>query len=121
MAKLKNEKEYRAALKRIDELLPITGDGTPADDPNMLELDIISSLVEEYELVHYPIGKPSLLETIKLRMYEMGLTKQGIAELLGISDLSLNEIFLGKKEPSLSLARTISQKLNIEPSIVLGV
>ena len=60
MAKLKNEKEYRAALKRIDELLPITGDGTPADDQNMLELDIISSLVEEYELVHYPIGKPSL-------------------------------------------------------------
>ncbi len=26
MAKLKNEKEYRAALKRIDELLPITGE-----------------------------------------------------------------------------------------------
>ena len=34
MAKLKNEKEYRAALKRIDELLPITGDGTPEDDHN---------------------------------------------------------------------------------------
>ncbi len=121
MAKLKNEKEYRAALKRIDELLPITGDGTPDDDPNMLELDIISDLVEEYELVHYPIGKPSLLESIKLRMYEMGLTKKSIADLLGISELNMNDIMLGKKEPSLSLARTMSQKLNIEPDIVLGV
>jgi len=80
-----------------------------------------SSLVEEYELIHYPIGKPSLLETIKLRMYEMGLSKKGIADLLGISELNMSDIILGKKEPSLSLARTISQKLNIEPSIVLGV
>jgi len=121
MAKLQNEKEYRAALKRIDELLPITGDGESEDDPNMIELDIISSLVDEYELVHYPIGKPSLLETIKLRMYEMGLSKEGIANLLGISELNFNDIILGKKEPSLSLARIISQKLNISPDIVLGV
>ncbi|MCR5454670.1 MAG: helix-turn-helix domain-containing protein, partial [Bacteroidales bacterium] len=62
-----------------------------------------------------------LLETIKLRMYEMGLSQKGIADLLGISELNMSDIILGKKEPSLSLARTISKKLNIEPSIVLGV
>ena len=51
----------------------------------------------------------------------MGLSKEGIANLLGISELNFNDIILGKKEPSLSLARIISQKLNISPDIVLGV
>jgi HTH-type transcriptional regulator/antitoxin HigA len=39
MAQIKSEAAYRAALKRIDELLPLTGDDVPADDPNMLEME----------------------------------------------------------------------------------
>ncbi len=49
MAQIKSEVAYRAALKRIDELLPLTGDDVPEDDPNMLELDMLSDMVEEYE------------------------------------------------------------------------
>lgn len=121
MAKIKSEEAYDAALKRIEYLEDLVDDDTPQNDPNALELDMLVDLVDEYELVHYSIGKPSLLETIKLRMYEMGLSKEGIANLLGISELNFNDIILGKKEPSLSLARIISQKLNISPDIVLGV
>ena len=58
MAQIKNEAAYRAALKRIDELLPMVNDETPTDDRNYLELDMISDMVEEYEDVYYPIGKP---------------------------------------------------------------
>ena len=57
MAQIKNEVAYRAALKRIDELLPLVNDETPTDDRNYLELDMISDMVEEYEDAHYPIGK----------------------------------------------------------------
>lgn len=49
MAQIKSEAAYRAALKRIDELLPLTGDDVPADDPNMLEMDMLCDMVEEYE------------------------------------------------------------------------
>lgn len=69
MAQIKSEAAYRAALKRIDELLPLVNDNTPTDDRNYLELDMISDMVEEYEDVHYPIGKPSLIDIIKLRAY----------------------------------------------------
>ncbi|MEE1090303.1 MAG: helix-turn-helix transcriptional regulator [Paludibacteraceae bacterium] len=41
--------------------------------------------------------------------------------MLGISSPRLSEIMNGKAEPSLALARMISLKLNISPSIVLGV
>jgi HTH-type transcriptional regulator/antitoxin HigA len=54
-------------------------------------------------------------------MFEMELTQTKVAAMLGISAPRLSEIMHGKVEPSLSLARTISQKLNISPSIVLGV
>ena len=122
MAQIKTEKEYRATMARIDELLPLTWqDGTPEDSPENIELNLLSELVAEYEDIHYSIGKPSLIEIIKLRMYEMGLTQQAVAALLGISAPRMSEIMHGKTEPSLSLARNISQKLNIDAGIVLGV
>ena len=34
MAQIKNEEAYRAALKRIDELLPLVNDNTPSTDKN---------------------------------------------------------------------------------------
>lgn len=60
MAQIKSEAAYRAALKRIDELLPLVNDNTPTDDKNYLELDMLSDMVEEYEDAHYPIGKPAV-------------------------------------------------------------
>lgn len=121
MAQIKDEKQYRAALARIDELLKVCHNDTPATDKNMLELDLISDLVADYEEEHYPITAPSLIESIQLRMYEMGLTKKALAEMLGISMASINKIITGKGEPSLQTGREISRKLNIDPAIVLGV
>ena len=57
MKQLNSEQEYIKALKRIDELLQLTGDDVPPDDSNMMELLEISDLVYDYESIHYPIGK----------------------------------------------------------------
>ena len=122
MAQIKTEKQYEAAMARIEELLPQTwGDNIPEDSPENMELALLSELVAEYEDVHYPIAAPSLIEVLKLRMYEMGLTQKNAAELLGISSPRMSEIMHGKTEPSLSLARTMCLKLNISPEMVLGL
>ena len=121
MAQIKNEEAYRAALKRIDELLPLVNDNTPSTDKKYLELDMLSDMVEEYEDIHYPIGKPSLVDIMKLRMYEMGLTQKKMSEMLQISASTLSELISGKREPTFQLARTISTQLNIDPAVVLGV
>lgn len=55
---ISSKEAYRAALARIEELLPLVNDQTPIDDKNYLELDMLSDMVEEYEDVYYPIGKP---------------------------------------------------------------
>ena len=121
MAQIKSEAAYRAAMKRIEKLLPLVNDNTPVDDPNYLELDMISDLVEEYEDIHYPIGKPTLIDIVKLRLYEMGITQSKLAEMLGLSNARVSEILNGKSEPSLKIGRELSRQLNIDPAVVLGV
>ena len=52
MSQIKNEKQYKAMMARIDEIFFVTDENTPADDPRLLELEVLSSLVEEYEKEH---------------------------------------------------------------------
>ena len=117
MVQIKNETEYKVACNRINELLKVVNGQTPTTDPNMIELTLISGLVEEYEHIHYPVQPPTLIETINLRMYEMGK----LSELLGLGTSTMSEILSGKREPTLKTAREISRKLNIDASVVLGV
>ena len=121
MAEIKTEQEYRSLMKHIDELIEVVDDNTPKESKEYIELEIISGLVAEYEDIHYPIGKPSLVDTIKLRLYEMGITQSKLAEMLGLSNARVSEIMNGKSEPSLKIGREISRKLNIDPAVVLGV
>jgi HTH-type transcriptional regulator/antitoxin HigA len=121
MAQIQNEAQYKVACERINELLKVVNGQTSPADPNMIELDLISNLVAEYEHEHYPVKPPTLIETIKLRMYEMGLTQSKLAEMLNISPARISEIMTGKCEPTLKVGREMSIKLNIDPAIVLGV
>jgi len=121
MAKIKTEKQYRGASERVEELLKIVGNDTPIDDKYYIELDLLSDLVADYEEEYYPITAPSLVETIKLRMYEMKLTQLKLSELLGISPSRVSEYLSGKSEPTLKVAREISKKLNIDANIILGI
>lgn len=52
---------------------------------------------------------------------EMGLNQKALAELIGVSPSRLSDYISGKCEPTLKVAREISQKLNIDANIVLGV
>lgn len=121
MAQIKNEKAYKAAMARIDALLPLVTDKTPVDDPNYLELDMLSDMVAEYEDIHYPIGAPSLVEVIKLRMYELNLTQKAAAAMINISPARFSELLKGKRDPTFQVARSLSINLGISPATVLGV
>ncbi len=121
MTKIKTTIEHKAAMERIEELLLLVDNSTPSTDKNLIELSLLSNLVADYEEEKYPITAPSLVEILKLRMFEMNLTQAKLSKLLNISASRLSEYLSGKSEPTLKIAREMSLKLNIDSSIVLGV
>ncbi|MEG1729793.1 MAG: helix-turn-helix domain-containing protein [Bacteroidaceae bacterium] len=121
MTKIENQAQYEWAVKRVEELLPLVDDNTSLTAPNSIELELLSNLVADYSEEHFALGEPTLVEVIKLRMYEMGLTQKSLSHLIGISPSRLSDYISGKCEPTLKVAREISRKLNIDANIVLGV
>ena len=121
MTKIENKAQYEWAVKRVEELLPLVDDNTPLNDPNSIELELLSNLVADYSEEHYALGEPALVDVLKLRMYEMNLTQTKLSELLSVSPSRVSEYLSGKCEPTLKVARDISRKLNIDANIVLGV
>ena len=118
---IQTEKQYNAIVERIEILLQNSENIENQDGQGYIELNILSELVADFEENHYPIKKPTLIETMKLRMYERGLNQKRLSELLGVSTSRVSEYLTGKSEPPLKIARDISQKLDIDPMIVLGV
>lgn len=84
MSHINNEKQYRAMMARIDELFFQTDESTPADDPRLLELEVLSSVVEEYEKEHFPIEAPSLTATMNSRLSENNWSQREMAAILAL-------------------------------------
>ena len=120
MAEIRNENEYECIMERVEELLKVVGNETPMTDRRMVELDLLSEMVADYEERHYPIVPPTFTEMIRLRMAEMNLSQKALAELLGVSPPRISEYMNGKAEPTLKVARLMHEKLDIDASILLG-
>ena len=119
--KIRNEMEYKAVMERIEELLPLVNDDTPSDDRNLIELDLLSGLASEYEDEAFPVKTPDLVSVLKLRMFELGLNQLKLSEILGVSPSRISDYLTGRCEPTLKVARKMSQKLGIDANIVLGL
>ncbi len=59
MTKIENEAQYKMAVARVEELLPLVNDDTPRDDRNLIELERLSNLVADYSDEHFAIGRSS--------------------------------------------------------------
>ncbi|MFA7494451.1 MAG: helix-turn-helix domain-containing protein [Proteiniphilum sp.] len=119
MSKITKE-QYKFALERIEELLPLVTDDTPSNDKNAIELTLVSDVVIAYETEHYPIGKPSISKLIEYSLEEKGMTQRQLAGELGISPSRVNDYVSGRAEPTLKIARLLCQTLNISPATMLG-
>ena len=81
MTKIENQAQYEWAVKRVEELLPLVKDDTPLNDPNSIELELLSNLVADYSEEHFALGEPTLVDVLTLIDYEMGLNQKSLAKL----------------------------------------
>lgn len=112
--------QYEFALERIEELLPLVDDNTPANDRNAVELTLMSDIVIDYEKEHYPIGKPSIAELIQLSLEEKNMSQKQLASEIGVSPSRISDYVSGRAEPTLKIARMLCVTLGITPTAMLG-
>ncbi len=115
------KKQYEYAQARIEELLPMVSESTPANDKDAVELSVMSDVVIAYEKEHYPIGKPTVAELIELSLEEKGMTQRQLASELGLSPSRVSDYVSGRSEPTLRGARLLCQVLGIQPTAMLGL
>ncbi|MCL4537989.1 MAG: helix-turn-helix domain-containing protein [Bacteroidetes bacterium] len=109
---IRTEKDYEAALVRIEEIFDAEPD-TPAGD----ELEILSSLVEIYEKKNYPIELPDPIEAIKIRMEDLGLERKDLESAIG-SKGRISEILNRKRPLTLPMVQKLSEKLGLPTEVL---
>ena len=110
---IKTEQDYNDSIRRIEELW-----GAKKDTPHGDELDLLVTIVESYEMKHYPIAPPDPIEAIKFRMEQMGMTKADMVKYLG-SQSRVSEILNGKRKLTLSMIKSLYKGLKIPAEILL--
>lgn len=110
---VKTKKDYQRALRRIEELFD-SKLNTPKGD----ELDILVTLVDRYEEIHYPIPNPDPIEAIRFMMEQMGIDDSGLGEILK-SRSRASEILNKKRKLSIEHIRRIKKHLNIPTDILI--
>jgi len=110
---IKNEKDYKAALNRIEELFDI-----PEGDHREDELELLYVLVEKYEDEKYKIDLPDPIEAIKFRMEQSGMTRKDLAKYIG-SLSKVSEVLNRKRPLSLTMIRALNEGMGIPADILL--
>lgn len=113
--------QYEFALARIEELLTLVDENTPANAREAQELSLMSDIVILYEKEHYPIAKPTVAELIELSLEEKGMTQKELAREVGISPSRISDYISGRSEPTLKIASLLCRILNIQPAAMLGL
>ena len=111
---IKTKKDYKAALKRVEELWGAK-DNTPEGD----EFEILFTLIEVYEEKHYPIPPPHPLESIKFRLEQGQVDDKELTKILGGRSRK-SEILSGKRKLSLNMIRELNEKLKIPAEILIA-
>jgi HTH-type transcriptional regulator/antitoxin HigA len=113
--------QYEFALAKVEELLPLVDDNTPANDRRALELSVMSDIVIAYEKKYFPIEKPTVAELVGLSLEEKGITQRELANNIGVSPSRINDYIAGRSEPTLKIARLLCMELDIAPAAMLRV
>ena len=111
---IKTEQDYNDSIKRIESLW-----GAKKDTPQGDELDLLVTLVESYEMKHYPIAPPDPVDAIKFRMEQMDMTKADMIKYLG-SQSRVSEVLNRKRKLTLSMVKSLYKGLRIPAEILLA-
>jgi HTH-type transcriptional regulator/antitoxin HigA len=111
---LKNEREYAAALRRVEDLWD-----APKGSAKAEELELWAHLVDAYERERHPIPPPNPVEAIRFRMDQLGLRNQDLARFVGGRNRA-SEVLNHKRSLSVSMMRNLYRELHVPAESLLA-
>jgi HTH-type transcriptional regulator / antitoxin HigA len=110
---IRTKKDHESALVEVEHLWG-SKSGTPEGD----RLDVLATLIDAYETVHYPMDPPDPIEAIKFRMEQQGLTRKDLEPLIG-TRTRVAEVLNRKRNLSIGMIRRLHQRLGISADVLI--
>ena len=107
------EADYEEALETIEELFEAEPN-TPEGD----RLEVLVTLVEQYEDQHFAIPNPNPIDAILYHMESRGLNRKDLEPFIG-SRARVSEILNRKRPLTLNMIRALSSGLGISAEILV--
>jgi len=112
---IRSEADYQAALKEIEKLMD-SQPGTSEGD----RMEILVTLVEAYEIKHFPIPEPDdPVQVLEYYMESHGLTRSDLITYLGSKE-RVSEVLNRKRGLSLQMIRQLHTGLGIPAELLIG-
>ena len=110
---IKSEADYDDALARIDAIF-----GAAPDTPESDELEVLATLVDSYEAIHWPIEAPDPISAIEHVMEARGLRQKDLAALIG-SQPHASEVLNRRRPLTLPMIRALSAEWGLPADILV--
>jgi HTH-type transcriptional regulator/antitoxin HigA len=110
---IRNEHDYNAAIKRLNELLDEIGDNEK--HPLYSLLDTLGTLIHAFEEENFPIPDVTGAEVLRFLMEEHGLTQSDLPEIG--SQGVVSEILSGKRELNVRQIRSLAQRFGVSSAV----
>lgn len=111
---IKNNRDYRDALREIDRLMDARPNTAEGD-----RLDVLVTLVEAWEEKHWLIGAPDPVEAIQFAMEQRGLSRRDLEPFIG-SRARVAEVLNHKRPLTLPMIRRLHEGLGIPAEALIG-
>ena len=113
---IKNEKDYRDALNAIEMLMANDPDPESAEGE---QLELLSTLVADYESKAFPSTLPDPVEAIRFRMEQADLKPADLVPFVG-SKSRVSEVLSSKRKLTVEMMRALETGLGIPAKVLLG-
>ena len=112
---IKTEEEYRDGLKQLERLMDRNPDPDSADGET---LQLLSTLIGDYETKRFPESIPDPVEAILFCMEQQNLTPRDLIPYIG-SRSKVSEVLSRKRPLTVSMMRALEVGLHIPAKILL--
>ncbi len=110
---IRSEADYKKAMALLKSLW-----GAEADTPERDTLDLLTTLIDDYESIAEPIDLPDPIDAILFRMEQQNLTRKDLEPMLGNRG-RVAEILNRKRPLSLEMIRRIHAELDIPAEVLI--